>query len=135
LSRFADQNDPGIRNIVYVDGIGDFADARLPLRQTKSGLRVPRAYMLAQYFIVVTTFSRCKAEFEQQVKAGRMGAAPASNSTSSRANSRKRQRQQAPFISEDPTINTSPFFQVRWLRIVVDEGKHKSVEITFLHLE
>jgi hypothetical protein len=127
LSRFEDQNDPGIHNIVYVDGLGDFADMRLPLRQTKSGLQVPPAYMLAQYFIVVTTFSRCRAELAQQVKTGRMGTAPASNSSSSRTGSRKRQRRQldafdAPFISEDPTINASPFLQLRWLRVVVDEG-------------
>jgi len=106
------------RGVVYLDGVGDLADARMPLG-TVSLRAVPPTWELSKYMIVVTTFSRCDQEYRTEVSAGRM------TRTSGFAGRGSRKRKSIDGAGGEETVinnNCSSFLQMRWLRIVVDEG-------------
>ena len=108
LKFFADSHGDGLgRGVVWIDGFGDMANLTPPLNEksnrdgggggtsssSSAGARLPTARLLAGFMIVVTTFSRCA---EQSRKLGRG--------------------------THDLEFTTSPLLELRWLRLIVDEG-------------
>lgn len=114
FAEYDDTNDDGnnIRDIVYIDGVGDIVDATIPLRPS-STIRLPPKEMLSQYTIVIIPFSRCKEHFQMEVRAGRM------SNKSAKISNTSRWSQRSDYVSD---VNRSPFLQIRWLRSVTDEG-------------
>lgn len=83
--------------VVYIDGVGDLADARFPLNHSKMSL--PSAFDLLSYVIVVVPFSRIQQNFVYA-----------------------RKRKQGGLIDSANHASSSSLLQLRWFRIVVDEG-------------
>jgi hypothetical protein len=90
-------DDAEERGVVYLDGLGDIVDVEAPLSQLKVDTQTPMvsAQYLSHYLIVVTTFERCAAEVKQRMEHGNQNAERTSN---------------------------VPLLQMRWLRLIVDEG-------------
>jgi len=126
--------------IVYIDGIGDMAElanSEKSLRETANAAKslTPPPWVLAKFLIVITTFSRCKAEFQREVQADRWTditfplAAEESlynnndrtTATSSIRRKRKR-RGHIQGILETDSVTQSSLLSMRFLRLVVDEG-------------
>jgi len=96
--------------VVYLDGIGDMSEVKSLHNvslSSQASSNFPPSYELSKYLIVITTFSRCKVEYQREVASGRI------------SHSRKRPRSQA--VESDSKSNSS-LLQLRWLRMVVDEG-------------
>jgi SNF2-related domain len=141
LSRFTDQGDNSNNNnrgVVYIDGIGDIVDARMPLTSTTFNRPAPLPWDLSQYHIVISCFSRCEAEYnrlvdsghlaehdeerqEDKVSNGRKRSRHAS-SKKKRTSSRKRLRPGAPTAVQGSDSALTSLVSVRWLRLIVDEG-------------
>jgi hypothetical protein len=106
--------EPGGRGVIFVDGIGDMAkvvsDHTASLRNVSLSHTVEPAWSLSQYLIVITTFSRCEAQYQREVAAGHLPGL-----------SKKRSREDAVRANHSGG-GMSPFLQLRWLRLVVDEG-------------
>mmetsp|Transcript_8580 Transcript_8580/g.14464 ORF Transcript_8580/g.14464 Transcript_8580/m.14464 type:complete len:1179 (-) Transcript_8580:110-3646(-) len=85
------------RGVVYIDGMGDIVDVTDSLSKTKFETNAPMesARFLSHYLIVVTTFERCAMEYKMRHERGNAVADSSSNMA---------------------------LLQMRWLRLVVDEG-------------
>lgn len=102
------------RGVVYLDGVGDIADARLPLVDVRmNSVPILPPYELSKYMIVVTTFSRCEHEYRQEIlrHAGKR-----------KHFDKKEGGESVGGNSGASTIQSSSLLRMRWLRIVVDEG-------------
>ena len=94
LEMFAETNcGGGSRGVVYVDGVGDLSTAIFPLNHVQGPM--PPAFHLMSHMVVVVPFSRIQDQFR----------------------SRKRRRN-----DESDYSTQSSLLQLRWFRIVVDEG-------------
>ncbi|KAL7522106.1 hypothetical protein ACHAWX_006795 [Stephanocyclus meneghinianus] len=101
-----DGNGVGSHSVAYIDGVGDLSTARFPLNHMQMPL--PSAFCLMGYVIVIVPFSRIK---EQHTK-------------------KKRRRDGDDFNTLGTTFDDnfesailqSVLLQLRWFRIVVDEG-------------
>lgn len=107
-----DNGEP--RGVVYIDGVGDIADARMPLGDMSvHSMDMLPPWELSKYMVVITTFSRCQRELRKEAACGRM------NWSSSK---RKRSNEEGGNISNASESQSSPLLRTRWLRLVVDEG-------------
>lgn len=105
LDIFVDPNSKGGscsdgEGVVYVDGIGDLSRAQFPLNHQK--MYLPTAYQLFSYMIVVVPFSRIEEEYKI---AQRLQKDSLSSS-----------------VGDENLTPSSILLQLRWFRIVVDEG-------------
>ncbi|KAL7468826.1 hypothetical protein ACHAXS_009057 [Conticribra weissflogii] len=98
---FADPIDRrGHEGVVYIDGVGDISTARYPLNHNSS-MPMLSQFELANYLIVLVPFSRIKEHYYL----------------------RKRQRDEGIILgSRESTASQSSLLQLRWFRIIVDEG-------------
>ena len=143
-----DDNGGGGRGVVYLDGVGDITDAHMPLgpivhSSSNNNQRqpLPDTWELAKYMIVVTTFSRCDQEYWKEVELGNMSSSSGSDGTaankkrshpssstttnnndSARTRSRRGQGRNNDAISDGKQKKDSRFLNMRWLRLVIDEG-------------
>jgi SNF2 family DNA or RNA helicase len=104
LKVFADPNNNetpgGSRGVVWVDGVGDLSTARSPMKFDEQ-MPMPSAFHLIGHVIVVVPFSKVKQQYGPR-KRSRNGNAARDN-------------------DENPSLKMA-LLQVRWFRIVVDEG-------------
>ena len=86
--------------VVYIDGVGDLSEARFPLNH--QGGQLPSAYHLMSHMIVVVPFSRIQDQF--------------------RTRKRRRYGDDDDDVIELNSFKNSPLLQLRWFRLVCDEG-------------
>ena len=106
---FADPNnnsngEGGAYGVVWIDGVGDLSTARSPMKFNQQ-MSMPSAFDLIGHTIVVVPFSRIKQQYGSRKRTLGGNA----QTSAGREN------------DENMMLKLS-LFQVRWFRIVVDEG-------------
>ncbi|KAL3784494.1 hypothetical protein HJC23_013637 [Cyclotella cryptica] len=101
-----DNNGKSSHGVVYIDGVGDLSTARFPLNHMQMPL--PSAFQLMGYVFVIVPFSRIKERNQ---------------------NKKRRRDDDGDYTSEitfdgyfKNAMLQSSLLQLRWFRIVVDEG-------------
>ena len=117
VDRGTDDEDGGEnRGVVYIDGVGDLSTARFPLNYGRISL--PSEFDLSDYMIVVVPFVRIKQEYLRAM------------------NGKKRRRDDVDFDlspNGESCASSSPLLQLRWFRIVVDEGHELGEQLLQYH--
>ena len=136
LSHEQSSNNEDARGVVYLDGVGDIADGRMPLGAVNmNSTELLKPDQLSKYLVVVTTFSRLEREYQREVNAGRMtGGGGGSGAAVARNGKRKKvaavEHDDLDTGGRNPSnFPPSSLLQLRWLRIAVDEGHEISQEI------
>jgi hypothetical protein len=116
------------RGIVYLDGLGDIVDIEAPLSKLVINASTARnrnieasSKFLAHYSIVVTTIERCILEQKilNLTHASCSASSSSSSSSSSVASSAISASSRYNSLSSTESSNLQ---QIRWLRLVIDEG-------------
>ena len=123
LSRFVDENGSGSRGrgagggqqqrpavprgVIYLDGIGDIADATVPLGRVRLDLDMEPAASLMPYLMVVTTFSRCEREYRVERQAGRLQPLETASSSQTTMNHGSRKRPRRTFRSASSSSSSN----------------------------
>ena len=91
----------------WIDGVGDLADVPVPFPYVAAAAtgESASAAELARYAVVVTTFERCRREFDK---------------ADVRTSAAWQGRSDALWAADDS--RRSAYMAIRWLRLVVDEG-------------
>lgn len=114
------------RGVVYLDGVGDIVTVRMPLLVGSHKVRLLPPWDLAKYMIVVTTFSRCEEEFRKEVGVGNLDGSVVKKRRRTNPESGSTRSSTRHNIHPDDDANHQIFhsslLNMRWLRVVVDEG-------------
>lgn len=106
------------RGVVYLDGLGDIVDVETPLSKVllRPSVPIQAADFLSSYMIVVTTLERCVSEHralgqDEDFVFDRKSLSKLDKEVAS-----------SNFRGKSSLASRSPLMQLRWLRMIVDEG-------------
>lgn len=123
LRRFCEtspQNSHFPTGVVYIDGVGDFSQASIPLNVNLES-DFPPFDVISGYLVVLVPFSRCKSAYDLECKVGRFCGSQ-SSSKSERPSKRQRQSHFRETAIDTKRPAVCSLLQIRWLRLIVDEG-------------
>jgi SNF2 family DNA or RNA helicase len=111
---YTDDPEERCRGVVYLDGLGDIADIQAPLSKCQvTSAMAASPETLAHYLIVITTLERCHQQYSLTVVLSE-------DTKNDFAASSLRDRNAE--LLESKCYSSTTLLQVRWLRLVVDEG-------------